>query len=691
MLQVLWVTIGELFGGGNRSEGGVSVGVLRRSCHGYILFGSQNPYLLGYCTFLVGVAQVGPSRALTVLAYFGSQSSESHRWGTDSSAKAYHTHVLAARDAAEGAAGFIVTPPHTIAPQLLPQFLWHCTMAPSRPQRKRHLTEQGSQYEQLRLSQRRHQYREAHCVSSSTSSMSSAHPSCYSNETTEDEGEGVGAADGLIVPETPQEAEPNDPNWQQNLLEPELSSSDGERPASGQQLESEDSDVGDDYSIGRAPRVKFTAKFRSLNADKPIVGSYTTREHTNRSLRLDDLIDWAQREVQKQSPVPMTYTIAVYVYLQGQHKNSALCETIANEDDDAAFRQFLVSLQRKKLERRALRGARKTIVAEFDLHLYLQQPPHRLNSQLLQQSQQSQPIRGGDSQQSQPTVARRSATTRQLEELPAEVESLDVVAGHGLAAFTQSWRCMLSSCPNLHRTCWVDLRNGESLPGRSSRHYAVPNAAMTMWLADLNDRSCTVAEPSERVVAKLCQWREREINSRTARYMQHQQLLELQSQQQDQLSRLALTIESLTELYTAKSVSEMAHDELRKSPINCNYEEWEITHAFFEYWYQHDGDKEPYSLYVVAIARTMTGQHFSLQQLRSPHELSTRSWTQDYCWLLTVLDRMRRKINEYIESPTWETWIGAEYEWTSEATHRERTETAARESLAAMGVFDGVE
>ncbi|KAF2627136.1 hypothetical protein BU25DRAFT_469568 [Macroventuria anomochaeta] len=33
--------------------------------HGYILFGSQYPYLLGYCTFLVGVAQVGPSRALT--------------------------------------------------------------------------------------------------------------------------------------------------------------------------------------------------------------------------------------------------------------------------------------------------------------------------------------------------------------------------------------------------------------------------------------------------------------------------------------------------------------------------------------------------------------------------------------------------------------------------------------------------
>ena len=568
-------------------------------------------------------------------------------------------------------------------------------MASQRPKRKRHLTERGSQYEQLRSSQRRHQYREPEQLS--TSSMSSAHPSRFSDESeTEDEVNNAhddnDESGGLVRETPPREAEPNDDDWQpilgSTLLEetaevpfetPELDNDDGD---------SEDSDIGVDLHINGAPRVKFTSKFRALNGSSPIAGSMTTREHTNRTLTSSLLFDWANDQVNKQLPLPVKYTsVSAYVYLLGQSRPHALAETIV-EDDDASFSRFLVCLQKKKKEER-LGKKRRDVMVDFDLHFETVLPPSHARSR-------AQTTQSGASQSTQ--RPRQSATQRALDDLPNQQEDLRMVAGSGLAVLTQYWRCSLNSCWNIHNMCWVDLREGERLPGRVERHYPVPNKPLEKWLDDINNRVCTIEDPSERVRALLRQYRERSVNSKQSRGMQHQQMVELQQQELDKLSRLQATIESLTELYTAKSVAEISERqraECKKTPINSGKPAWEQLRAFFQFWYDHDGLKDPYSLYIVSIGRKMTARRHTLEELRHPSVLTSLKWTRDYRWPLLVLDRMRRRIREFIEHDSWETWFGTEHGWEvhvfepdRDGIEREQLSMVAQDGLAMMGVLD---
>ncbi|KAF2623238.1 hypothetical protein BU25DRAFT_180236 [Macroventuria anomochaeta] len=148
--------------------------------------------------------------------------------------------------------------------------------------------------------------------------------------------------------------------------------------------------------------------------------------------------------------------------------------------------------------------------------------------------------------------------------------------------------------------------------------------------------------------------------------MRHKQLMDLQQQHNDKLGQLTATIESLTELYTAKLVSkmsEMHQKEWKPSPINSGKPDWEIVQAFFQFWYDHNNLKELYLLYIVAIACKMCDRRYVLQQLHHPKELTMLKWTRDYHWLLLVLDRMRRRFKEFIEYDGWETWFDSEHGW----------------------------
>lgn len=112
-------------------------------------------------------------------------------------------------------------------------------------------------------------------------------------------------------------------------------------------------------------------------------------------------------------------------------------------------------------------------------------------------------------------MPQQSATQRQLNKVDDGLSQLQVMAGQNLFLLTQHWRCTLPRCFNFNFVCWVALRDSETLPGRSEHHYPVHNAAMTMWLSEIETGQSAIDEPSERVIARLWQLRERSVNSRT--------------------------------------------------------------------------------------------------------------------------------------------------------------------------------
>lgn len=309
--------------------------------------------------------------------------------------------------------------------------------------------------------------------------------------------------------------------------------------------ESEDSDVND-ISIVNAPKVKFTAKYKAYTGDKVIHSSLSTREHTNKDLDLFGLFAWASHEVEKQSPVPVTYSsVTAFVYVTGQAKKEYIAETIF-EFNPPSWRRFLVALQLKKKERKAYRH-RRAIIVEFELHLDIARqslPQSRIQGQIPQlQDHEAQPL--------SETPRRQTATQRQLDELNEGASELQVMAGQYLLPLSRYWRCTLPGCFNLHNVCWVALRDGERLPGRSCHHYAVYNSAMTMWLAEIEKGDSSIETPSERIIARLRQLRERSVNSKTTRGMQHSEIIGQLQEQNTALQHQTAALQQISEIATS--------------------------------------------------------------------------------------------------------------------------------------------
>lgn len=198
----------------------------------------------------------------------------------------------------------------------------------------------------------------------SSSKLSSAHPSKY-----------LGSPNAnTVVPETPPNDDEyddmvrritagprlqslgdddNDDNDDEAAPEPDYGADDGADDGATT-AESEDSDVND-HSMDDAPKVKFTAKYKAYSGDRVIQSSLSTREHTNKDFDQLELFSWAAHEVEKQLPVPVTYTsVTAFVYVTGQAKKEYVAETIF-ESDVQSWCRFLVSLQLKKKERKAYR------------------------------------------------------------------------------------------------------------------------------------------------------------------------------------------------------------------------------------------------------------------------------------------------------------------------------------------------
>ncbi|KAG9199710.1 hypothetical protein G6514_008265 [Epicoccum nigrum] len=219
----------------------------------------------------------------------------------------------------------------------------------------------------------------------SSSNLSSAHPSRHQRSSDADS----------VVPETPR-ITPCNNGLSGDSLERELdnilASNDGnkdenedddeyddeEDDENGRAPESEDSDVANELSVFDAPRVKFTAKFRALLGGKPIYTSLSTREHTSKNLHWPELFRWADQEVERQLPVPVTYkSVTAFVYLVNDAKKDYVAENLF-KDDPVSWRRFLVSLQQKKKEQRMSRKRKnqKAIGVDFNLYLEIYQHQH---------------------------------------------------------------------------------------------------------------------------------------------------------------------------------------------------------------------------------------------------------------------------------------------------------------------------
>jgi hypothetical protein len=88
---------------------------------------------------------------------------------------------------------------------------------------------------------------------------------------------------------------------------------------------------------------------------------------------------------------------------------------------------------------------------------------------------------------------------------------------------------------------------------------------MTMWLAEIEKGDSSIKEPSEQIIARLRQLRERLVNSRTTQGMQHREIvdqLEQQTtaltQQSDASQQLSSIATSLTQILAARTAAEEA-------------------------------------------------------------------------------------------------------------------------------------
>jgi hypothetical protein len=466
-----------------------------------------------------------------------------------------------------------------------------------------------------------------------------------------------------VPPTTPEAREPDDDDYRPEYREPSGCSFSHQPQPSPSPHGASDSDLDDDVDVYNAPRVKYEARYKAFSGGNPVNGSLSTRTQTSQSFKLEDLFMWADRIVNEQLPLPVSFTtISAFVYLQGQKKPEWLPETFKRHDE-LSWRRFLHLLQRKKRERDAGRGYPKAVCVDFELWLEAtinQQPPF---------TQVRSAVRGSQPSQRTRIQGRASATERQLTQLPADQENLRVFAGNALAVLTRRWRCTLATCFNIHGTCWVKLREGEQMPGRVENHYAAWNPAIRQWLSDIKDEVCTVDDPSDAVRALLRQSRERSANTRATQHIRHQELLSVQQHQSKRLSQLSGTIESLAQLYTARSTAEltrMQSFESKLNPLNSGKQEWEILRAFFQFWWERDRHNDPHCVYIVDVARRVSQVRLSVAEMRDPRVLTTLKWTRDWGWPLIVLDRMRRRMTQFIEHDQWEIYFGMEHGWDTQ-------------------------
>ncbi|KAF2622938.1 hypothetical protein BU25DRAFT_462338 [Macroventuria anomochaeta] len=84
------------------------------------------------------------------------------------------------------------------------------------------------------------------------------------------------------------------------------------------------------------------------------------------------------------------------------------------------------------------------------------------------------------------------------------------IAGRGLSQVQKYWKCTLAHCYNIDNTCWVDIDEGEELPGRLERHHEVPGPTIMNWDRELLHGTSTLERPSGNIVRQLYAFKARE-------------------------------------------------------------------------------------------------------------------------------------------------------------------------------------
>jgi hypothetical protein len=220
-----------------------------------------------------------------------------------------------------------------------------------------------------------------------------------------------------------------------------------------------------------------------------------------------------------------------------------------------------------------------------------------------------------------------------------------------------------------------------------------------MWLAEIEKGDSSIEEPSEWIIARLRQLRERSVNSRTTRGMQHREIvdqLEQQTtaltQQSDASQQLSSIATSLTQILAARTAAEeaqMERERARRTPLNCEHPDWLLVRAFFQYWYDFDGYKDPYSQYVVLIAQKVAiNKQLTLSQIRNPQKISSFRWAEIWRFPINALSRMRHMVSRFIDDDSWETWVGLPTGWDLATFEREEYEYLAAHTLDLMGMSD---
>jgi hypothetical protein len=107
-----------------------------------------------------------------------------------------------------------------------------------------------------------------------------------------------------------------------------------------------------------------------------------------------------------------------------------------------------------------------------------------------------------------PTGGRRTATQRQLAELPDILQS-EAAAGNSMPQVADYWTCSNSQCRNKDKTCWINKRHPDARDNAAD-HYSVSGEILRWWSREIADRLSTVEQPSQQIIVLLVNWREKE-------------------------------------------------------------------------------------------------------------------------------------------------------------------------------------
>ena len=259
--------------------------------------------------------------------------------------------------------------------------------------------------------------------------------------------------------------------------------------------------------------------------------------------------------------------------------------------------------------------------------------------QLQPQSQQDSSIRTGG-------ASRRTATQRQLANLPMVLQS-EQSTGNLMPQIADRWPCTNSQCRNKGKTCWQNKKRPDG-PDHVSNHYPVPGELFRRWNREINEELSTVEQPSQNLIVQLVNWRERdrknatqlpkpvEGSSTTEQLMQTFLVTQIQQLAQQQQSSTLLHSLPIRPPQFAPS-----------SPIQSDSDPSELLAQFFDWFILRSSIQQKEAL--ENIRSKLLDEDWNLETLRDERKggaMTVAIW-ESYGFKLGTLANIRSKISEF--------------------------------------------